>query len=210
MRKIVFLALAVFIATTAVAAASVSDKGRRLAGPFCVGKANAAPLVVGGITVPRAGVVRSVAYKQSCRTWEVPKTGLAIPVQVGPKGDKGDKGATGSQGAPGPQGAAGANGTDGKDGKDGVSPTLTVTQNENNCVTITATDVNGTTSGQVCGIKGDTGATGAPGQDGKDGKDGKDCNKGNGGDGGNGDDKPGNGYGDDNHTHTGPPGQNGK
>jgi hypothetical protein len=105
-------------------------RGRRLAGPFCVGKRNLRPLGSGQNSlrsILRAGVVRSVAVGQPCRPWEIRKFGLAIPDidnlppgPAGPQGPKGDKGDTGATGATGAKGADGKNGTNGKDGKDGL------------------------------------------------------------------------------------------
>lgn len=102
-----------------LASGASSDQGRRLAGPFCVGKANLANLEgkrAGGLTqgkttqrfgILRAGVVRSVAVKQACRPWEVRKFGIALPkgaVVAGPAGERGPAG------PPGPAGPAGGGG----------------------------------------------------------------------------------------------------
>jgi hypothetical protein len=122
-----FVLLALFGAS--FAGATSSDQGRRLAGPFCVGKAWVKPLHVGGNKISRAGVVRSVALTEKCQVTEIRKVGLAVPDPdeaspgtpkgtpapgpgtAGPAGPKGDKGDTGSQGVAG---------KDGKNGKDGL------------------------------------------------------------------------------------------
>ena len=107
------------------------DKGRRLSGPFCVGKPNAGK---------NAGVVRSIAKTQKCRSYELRKYGVAVPdddntgVAAGLAGATGPAGAKGDTGAAGPQGAKGDTGATGP-----------------------------------AGAKGDTGATGAPGPKGDTG-----------------------------------------
>lgn len=92
-----------------------SDQGRRLAGPFCVGKPNLLPLtVVDGKKVSRAGVVRSVAATEACESTEIRKFGVAIPQTpgssttiIGTAGPAGAQGAQGAQGVPGVQGDKG-------------------------------------------------------------------------------------------------------
>ena len=105
-----------------ISAAASNDQGRRLAGPFCVGKANLSNLEGSRATglrqgkttqrfgILRAGVVRSVAVKQPCRPWEIRKFGLALPkgaATPGPQGDRGPAGPPGLQGPVGPAGPAG-------------------------------------------------------------------------------------------------------
>jgi hypothetical protein len=138
-NKKVMFGLLVLMLTVAVgvAGATTKDQGRRLAGPFCVGKRFLRPLdgaratnhPLAGVAVLRAGVVRSVSVNQACRPWENRKVGLAIPDPdnpggggsgpagpAGPQGPKGDTGATGAKGATGDKGATGAPGKDGTDG----------------------------------------------------------------------------------------------
>ena len=143
MRKaavvVAFTAIVVTIVSVAGATNNASqDLGRRLTGPFCVGKTFLKPLDgsnLHGITfkaaVLRAGVVRSVAATQPCRAWEVRKFGLGIPDidtnTPGPAGPKGATGPAGPQGvpgiadvgAPGPKGATGATGAQGPIGPQG-------------------------------------------------------------------------------------------
>jgi hypothetical protein len=141
------IALAVYIVVASltvsvIATAGTEDQGRRLAGPFCVGKANLNNLegsrtgLASGKTtqqfgILRAGVVRSVAAKQECRPWEVRKLGLAIPVQVGPQGERGPQGPPGpqgpaGQGGQGPKGDKGDRGDIGPPGPPRDLPTLTL------------------------------------------------------------------------------------
>src|SRR6185437_13841127 len=115
-QKLIVLASAGMAALCVVAISSAQsshvsnkDKGRRLSGPFCVGKHNAGK---------NAGVVRSIAATQKCRSYEIRKFGIAVPdaddnvVGVatgvsstpGPKGDTGAAGATGAAGPQGPKG----------------------------------------------------------------------------------------------------------
>jgi hypothetical protein len=140
------IVLALVIVATATGASS--DQGRRLAGPFCVGKAGLQPVWAkneGGkfVKLTRAGVVRSVSFGEKCQSDEIPKVGVAIPDNdptapqaptapgaKGEKGDKGDTGATGAAGAKGDtgaQGATGATGPAGPAGKDGKDGTVTGT-----------------------------------------------------------------------------------
>jgi hypothetical protein len=127
---------------------ATADQGRRLAGPFCIGKRFLKPIQRNQQTITpalqlailRAGVVRSVSVNEQCRPWENRKLGLAIPVQVGPAGPAGAVGAAGAQG---PQGAAGAKGDKGEVGATG------------------AAGAKGETG--AAGAKGEAGATGAAG-----------------------------------------------
>jgi hypothetical protein len=133
------------VAMSAAQSGSSQDKGRRLAGPFCVGKNNAGK---------NAGVVRSIAVTQRCRSYELRKLGIAVPDKDGDvvgvaAGVAGTTGATGPQGPKGDTGATGATGAQGQKGDTG------------------ATDATG-----AQGPKGDTGATGATGPQGAKGEDG--------------------------------------
>lgn len=119
-----------------VASGATKDQGRRLAGPFCIGKRNLLP--IGSQTslraVLRAGVVRSVARTQPCRPWEDRKLGLAVsgpagpagppgppgPAGAGARGETGATGAKGDKGAQGEKGDKGAKGDTGAAGKDGL------------------------------------------------------------------------------------------
>jgi hypothetical protein len=95
--------LALIVVATATGASS--DQGRRLAGPFCVGKANLSPFFVKKVGwVSRAGVVRSVAVTEQCQSWELRKFGQ-------PDNDAATEG-----GVPGPAGPAGKDGTNGEGG----------------------------------------------------------------------------------------------
>lgn len=106
-----------------LASGASTDQGRRLAGPFCVGKANLANLEgkrAGGLTqgkttqrfgILRAGVVRSVAVKQACRPWEVRKFGIALPKGAAVAGPQGERGPAGPAGPPGPAGSGGGGGS---------------------------------------------------------------------------------------------------
>jgi hypothetical protein len=131
MKLIIATIIALILATTALAGST--DQGRRLAGPFCVGKANLLPFNTPQGWVSRAGVVRSVARTQECNSWENRKFGVAVPdndpvsptidyraPRDGQDGAKGDKGDTGVTGATGPAGPAGPAGADGKDGTNGL------------------------------------------------------------------------------------------
>lgn len=167
--RIMLAALAAVLAVVLVGVASgaQNDQGRRLAGPFCIGKRNLAPLGSRSNSlraILRAGVVRSVSVNQPCRPWENRKLGLAVTGPPGPKGDKGDPGAAGPAGTQGAQGATGATGAAGAIGPKG-EPGAKGDKGER-------------------GYKGDkgergytgaTGATGAIGPVGPAGKDGKDA-----------------------------------
>ena len=63
----------------------------------------------------------------------------------GEKGDAGQPGERGEKGDPGEQGIPGEKGDTGADGKDGFSPIAAVAK-DGSVVTITITDVNGTTT----------------------------------------------------------------
>ena len=121
MRKIILKLVSVGIvlafAVTATGAPQVTeDQGRRLAGPFCIGKKFLRPLTADqvrrvskrprnindvrlGLAVLRAGAVRSVAKGDKCRPWENLKPGVAVVGTPGPRGLKGDDGARGPAGA---------------------------------------------------------------------------------------------------------------
>src|ERR1700747_1687805 len=138
MRSIlVGLAVVLACATTAGAA----DHGRRLAGPFCIGKPSLAPVkattVFGhAVTVPRAGQVRSVAVGQQCRADENRRFGVAVPDPdnngagkagppgpagpAGPKGDQGGQGPGGEKGPPAPPAPPGPAGATGQKGDTGA------------------------------------------------------------------------------------------
>jgi hypothetical protein len=190
----------VTIITVGSVQAASSDQGRRLAGPFCVGKSFLRPLDGGRATGPinlklailRAGVVRSVALNQPCRPWENRRVGLAIPCPTltpvnpslycegkGAKGDKGDPGVAGpagtqgAQGATGPTGATGAAGPIGPKGETGAAGLAHVEQGtgpDANCALILGSDGS---SAKICGAAGATGAQGPPGPRGPAGEDGK-------------------------------------
>ena len=117
--------LAVFLVGTALGSGTQQprrgDQGRRLAGPFCIGKANVPPLeglrvrtrfqgLLRTRAILRAGVVRSVQKGFPCRSWENPAPGLAIPRIPGPRGPRGPAGAPGPAGPQGPQGLPGTPG----------------------------------------------------------------------------------------------------
>ena len=129
-------AIAIVLAITAAASAGPqvkNDQGRRLAGPFCIGKhfldsgvdVNLRPTsgrgrVLRARAILRAGVVRSIAKKDKCRPWEDRKLGLAVPRIPGPRGPAGPAGPAGAQGPPGqaggPTGPAGPPGPQGPAG----------------------------------------------------------------------------------------------
>ena len=129
---LVLMSVLTVLIVVGISAAASNDQGRRLAGPFCVGKANlsnlegsrASGLRRGKTTqrfgILRAGVVRSVSVKQPCRPWEIRKFGLALPKVPGVPGPQGERGpagpagpagggggSVGPQGPPGPAGPAG-------------------------------------------------------------------------------------------------------
>ena len=154
----VLTAVILMVGVTAASSAPIKkgDQGRRLAGPFCIGKHNLdsrKPVgvdprlarVIGARAILRAGVVRSVARKDRCRPWEDRRLGLAVPRIPGPRGPAGPKGNTGPQGPPGlaggPPGPKGDPGPQGPPGPAGGPP----------------------------GPKGDTGATGPAGPQGPPG-----------------------------------------
>lgn len=119
MRLVVVAMSALLLLIVVGSSGAVSnDQGRRLAGPFCVGKANLNNLegsrsgVRSGKTtrrfgILRAGAVRSVAVTQPCRSWEIRKFGLALPKVPGVPGPAGERGPAGPAGPPGPVGPAG-------------------------------------------------------------------------------------------------------
>ena len=169
MRKLIVLVLAALLTTVGVAGATSKDQGRRLAGPFCIGKTTVSPLKVKNVfgqtvTVPRAGIVRSIGIGMKCnanenRRFGVPVKGGAGPAgesgPIGPQGPagatgatgaKGDTGATGAQGPAGAQGAKGDTGEAGADGAQGPAG---------------ADGAQGPAGAK--GDKGDTGLTGAQG-----------------------------------------------
>jgi len=178
MRKwIVGLVLAALV-VAGVAGATSSDQGRRLAGPFCVGKRYLQP--IGARTqlqaILRAGVVRSVAVGQPCRPWEIRKLGLAvprIPGPAGPKGDQGDKGNTGATGATGTTGVKGDTGATGAPGPKGDTGLTGATGATGPAGAIGPMGPSGAT-GAVGpkGDKGDKGDTGLPGPKGDTGSQG--------------------------------------
>jgi hypothetical protein len=138
MRKTIIvltLAIASLIVITTVSAAG-GDQGRRLSGPFCIGKNDA------GVN---AGVVRSIAATQKCRSYEIRKFGVAVPHPE--SAGKAVPGPAGSPGPAGPKGDAGASGANGKDGLNGLK---------------------GETGAQ--GAKGDKGDVGSPGPKGDPGE----------------------------------------
>ena len=147
----------VVVGVTAAGSAPIKkgDQGRRLAGPFCIGKhgldsgvdVNLLPArdvgsgrVLRARAILRAGVVRSIAKKDKCRPWEDRKLGLAVPRIPGPRGPAGPAGPQGLPGPMGPQGPQGIPGTAAAKGDPGPP-----------------------------GPKGDTGATGATGATGPPG-----------------------------------------
>ena len=159
MKRIIMLALAAFIVTATVAGASSSDKGRRLAGPFCVSL--------------NTGVVRSVAVGQDCKAGEVRKVGLAV---TGPRGPVGPKGADGKNGVDGKNGGNGSNGSNGAKGDTGApgAPGATGATGAKGATGATgANGTNGTNGAKgdpgVAGAKGDPGSPGAKGDTGSQG-----------------------------------------
>lgn len=131
MKKHIWLiALAALILIPTALSAS-SDQGKRLAGPFCVGKPSLLPVFVHGTKVIRAGAVRSVSVSEKCQGTELRKFGQPDNDEateggaIGPQGPKGDTGAQGPAGKDGqsivgPEGPAGKDGADGKDGTNGL------------------------------------------------------------------------------------------
>src|SRR6185369_3058757 len=86
MRKLILLVLAALLTSVGVAGAQSSDQGRRLAGPCCIGKTTVSPLRLKNIfgqtvTVPRAGIVRSIGVGQKCNANENRR--LGVPVSGG-------------------------------------------------------------------------------------------------------------------------------
>lgn len=118
-RSALIGAVLVAVLIPAIAGGATSrDHGRRLAGPFCIGKPSLAPVTATTtfgqkVTVPRAGQVRSVAIGQTCRADENRRLGVAVP---DPDEGTGKPGARGPAGPPGPAGAAGAKGEQGVQG----------------------------------------------------------------------------------------------
>lgn len=124
MKKYILMMAVTALVTISVVATPASankqaqeDKGKRVTPPVCMGKQTLAPVkgttIFGqSVTVPRAGVMRSVAKTEPCRSDEVRGLGVKVPDDdsgagaPGKTGPKGDKGATGAQGVPGPAGAA--------------------------------------------------------------------------------------------------------
>ena len=79
------------------------------------------------------------------------------------------------KGVNGADGQNGINGTDGQDGADGISPTVDCAQNANGSVTLSITDVNGTSIKTIpAGQDGANGQNGTDGQDGTNGTNGQD------------------------------------
>ena len=141
MRKLIVLVLAALLTTVGVAGATSKDQGRRLAGPFCIGKTSVSPLKVKNIfgqtvTVPRAGIVRSIGIGMKCNANENRRFGVPVKGGAGAKGDSGPIGpqgaaaprrarrvpparATGQTGAQGEKGDTGAQGLQGEAGATG-------------------------------------------------------------------------------------------
>jgi hypothetical protein len=175
MRKLIVLALAALLTSVGVAGAQSNDQGRRLAGPFCIGKTTVSPLRLKNIygqtvTVPRAGIVRSIGMSQKCNANENRRFGVPVAGGAGPKGDfgpvgpagpagpagaKGDTGATGHTGSTGETGATGAQGPAGADGAQGQQGEVGPAGAKG--------DTGATGAQGPAGAKGDTGATGADG-----------------------------------------------
>ena len=172
MRKLIVLVLAALLTTVGVAGATSKDQGRRLAGPFCIGKTTVSPLRLKNIfgqtvTVPRAGIVRSIGLGQKCNANENRRFGVPVKGGAGAKGDSGPIGpqgplvpgangglaprvpraksdrATGEAGAPGPEGRHGRGRSSGRERRHRRN--------------------------RRPGLKGDTGATGAQGAKGDTG-----------------------------------------
>ena len=113
---IIGAAVAALVIVTAAYTAT-GDQGRRLAGPFCVGKPGLSPAAG---NVPRAGVVRSIAVTQACRSDEIRKFGVAVPhPEIGATASGGSAGADGATGSSGEKGAKGDTGATGPAGPKG-------------------------------------------------------------------------------------------
>jgi hypothetical protein len=160
MRKLIVLGLAALLTSVGVAGAQSNDQGRRLAGPFCIGKTTVSPLRLKNIygqtvTVPRAGIVRSIGIDQKCNGNENRRFGVPVASGAGARGDSGPIGPQGSAGATGAKGASGATGDTGAAGAQGPA----------------GADGAQGQQGETgpAGAKGDTGATGAQGSAGADG-----------------------------------------
>src|SRR5512141_125500 len=126
MRKLIVLVLAALLTTVGVAGATSKDQGRRLAGPFCIGKTTVSPLRVRNVfgqtvTVPRAGIVRSIGIGQKCNANENRRFGVPVSGGGGPKGDAGPIGPAGPQGPAGPAGPKGDTGAAGATGATGAA-----------------------------------------------------------------------------------------
>src|SRR6185503_17842630 len=126
MRKLIVLVLAALLTTVGVAGATSKDQGRRLAGPFCIGKTSVSPLKVKNIfgqtvTVPRAGIVRSIGIGMKCNANENRRFGVPVKGGAGPAGDAGPIGPQGPAGATGPKGETGAAGAQGAKGDTGAT-----------------------------------------------------------------------------------------
>lgn len=159
-RNFFIVTIVLALAIVGIASGASSDQGRRLAGPFCVGKANLSPFYAKGTGwISRAGVVRSVSVTEQCQRTEIRKFGVAVPdvdkdgpTVAGPQGPKGDTGAA---------------------GKDGTSITITSTEKTEGGTTVTFSD--GTSIFVADGApgpkgdkgdKGDTGSSGGGDDDG--------------------------------------------
>src|SRR5512146_3021042 len=124
MRKLIVLVLAALLTTVGVAGATSKDQGRRLAGPFCIGKTTVSPLKVKNIfgqtvTVARAGIVRSIGVGMKCNANENRRFGVPVKGGAGPQGDPGPIGPQGPAGATGATGAKGDTGSQGLKGDTG-------------------------------------------------------------------------------------------
>jgi hypothetical protein len=177
------------------ATTATQDKGRRLTGPFCIGKPYLRPLGAKGVpivpllpaitydsrlinakvAVLRAGVVRSVGANKPCRPWETRRVGVAIPCKtLTPlKPDVYCKNVEiGKQGAPGKDGATGAAGANGKDGANGANGG-TGPAGASGKVTVTQLTGSQSNCVQISGSDGSSGiicgAAGAPGPKGDTG-----------------------------------------
>ena len=116
-KTLALVSLTVLVTLAVVAVPASADKGRRLAGPFCINN--------------NTGVVRAIAVKQSCVKGETRKLGVAIPCPtltyakghtcIAEKGKTGAPGKDGKNGAPGSAGVAGPGGATGLQGP--VGPT---------------------------------------------------------------------------------------